>query len=99
MSAPNILNLIEIDPEISGGQPRIAGTRFTVKQIVVMHEYQGMSVDEIAFVYEIKPGAIHAALSYFFEHQTAIQDSIRAENDLVELLKQQYPSKIKRVYA
>ena len=99
MSVPNIIDLIETNPEISGGQPRISGSRFTVKQIVIWHEYKGMSVDEIAFIYEIKPGSIHAALAYYFEHREEIQQSIHAENSLVEELKKQYPSKIQRTYA
>lgn len=57
---------IVLTPGIVGGQPRIAGTRFTVKQIVVWHEYLGQSVDEIATDYQIELSDIYAALSLVF---------------------------------
>ena len=34
-----LIDKITINPEIVSGQPHISGTRFTVKQIVVWHEY------------------------------------------------------------
>jgi len=39
---------IEIDPEMAGGKPRIAGHRITVQDVVIWHERLGQSVDEIA---------------------------------------------------
>ncbi|MFN0037608.1 MAG: DUF433 domain-containing protein, partial [Saprospiraceae bacterium] len=75
-------NKIEATPGTVGGQPRIAGTRFTVKQIVVWHEYMGMGADEIATEYEIQLSDIYAALSYFFDHREDILRSIQAEKDL-----------------
>jgi|APTNR8051073442_1049403.scaffolds.fasta_scaffold02523_6 uncharacterized protein (DUF433 family) len=96
MLVSHIAEKIEINPEIVGGQPRITGTRFTVKQIVVWHEYMGMSVDEIAHNYELEPSAIHAALAYYFDNRAEIQKSISEESQLVEQLKKQFPSKLQR---
>ncbi len=98
MLVSHIAEKIEISPEIAGGQPRITGTRFTVKQIVVWHEYMGVSIDEIAHIYEIEPSAIHAALAYYFDNQAAIQSAISEEADLVEQLKKQFPSKLQRAH-
>ncbi len=81
-------------PDMVGGQPRIAGTRFTVKQIVVWHEYTGMSADEIATAFGLQLSDIYAALSYFFDHREVITAAIQAEEALVEALKARYPSKI-----
>ncbi len=81
-------------PEIVGGQPRIAGTRFTVKQIATWHEYMGMSVDEIATEFGLQLSDIYAALSYFFDHREEILQAIQTEESLVEALKTRYPSKI-----
>ena len=95
MAVLPITEKIETTSGIAGGQPRIAGTRFSVKQIVVWHEYMGMSADEIATEYELQLSDIYAALSYFFDHREDILRSIQAEKDLVEALKLRYPSKIK----
>ena len=87
------------DPEIVGGQPHILGTRFTVKQIVVWHEYMSMGVDEIAHLYGREPSTVYVALAYYFDNQKVIRDAIRDEALLVEQLKNQFPSKLSRAYA
>ncbi|MCY7329168.1 MAG: DUF433 domain-containing protein [Saprospiraceae bacterium] len=85
---------IILTPVIVGGQPSIAGTRFTVKQIVVWHEYLGQSADEIATNYQLELSDIYAALSWYFDHRDEINLAIQAEEDLVEQLRVRYPSKI-----
>jgi uncharacterized protein (DUF433 family) len=96
MLVHHIAEKIEIKPGFNGGQPRIAGTRFTVKQIVVWHEYMGMSIDEIADIYQIEPSAIHAALAYYFDNAQEIKTAIREDMELAEVLKKQFPSKLRR---
>ena len=94
MTASPAIEKIVANPETAGGQPRIAGTRFTVKQIVIWHEYLGLSADEIATEYHLELSDIYAALSWYFDHQEAINQSIREEEDLAENLKKRYPSKL-----
>lgn len=90
---------IEITPGIAGGKPRIAGTRFTVKQIATWHEFMGLSADEIAHEYGLELSDIHAALSYFYTHREAILRAIREEEVLVETLKARHASKLPRRHA
>lgn len=94
MSVLQLSDKIETTPGIVGGQPRIAGTRFSVKQIAVWHEFMGMSADEIATEYNLALSDIYAALSYFFDHREEIMQAIQAEDDLVAELKNRFPSKI-----
>ena len=94
MSVLQLSNKIEITPGIVGGQPRITGTRFTVKQIAVWHEFMGMSADEIATEYGLSLSDIYAALSFFFDHREEIMRAMQAEDDLVAALKNRFPSKI-----
>ncbi|MBV6438745.1 MAG: DUF433 domain-containing protein [Haliscomenobacteraceae bacterium CHB4] len=96
MSVLQLSNKIEITPGVVGGQPRIAGTRFTVKQIAVWHEFMSMSADEIATEYNLTLSDIYAALSYFFDHREEIMRAIQAEEELVAELKKRFPSKITR---
>lgn len=96
MSVLQLSNKIEITPGIVGGQPRIARTRFTVKQITVWHEFMGLSADEIATEYHLALSDIYAALSYFFDHREEIMQAIQAEEELVAEMKNRFPSKIEQ---
>ena len=42
---------IDATPGVCGGKPRIAGHRIRVQDVVICHEQQGMSPDEIASAY------------------------------------------------
>lgn len=94
MSVLQLHDKIEIKPGIAGGQPRVAGTRITVKQIAVWHEFMGWSADEIATEYNLSLSDIYAALSYFFDHRQEIMAAIEAEDELVAELKSRFPTKI-----
>jgi uncharacterized protein (DUF433 family) len=85
---------IEITPDVCGGRPRIAGHRITVQNIVVWHERMGLNADEIATEYGLTLGDVYAALAYYYDHRTAIDDSIRADRTFVEELRNLTPSRI-----
>ena len=99
MSDLHLSSKIESTPGVAGGQPRVADTRFTVKQIAVWHEFMGMSADEIATEYNLSLADIYAALSYFFDHRTEIMEAIKVEEDLVNQMKKRFPSKIAAAHA
>jgi uncharacterized protein (DUF433 family) len=84
---------IDATPGICGGKPRIAGHRIRVMDIVVCHEQQGMSPDEIVSFY---PGVtladIHAALAYYFDHRDEIQHDIEEERRFVDEVRRSTPS-------
>jgi uncharacterized protein (DUF433 family) len=85
---------IEITPGVCGGKPRIAGHRITVQNIVIWHERMGLSADEIATEYEVTLGDVYAALAYYHDHRTEIDESIRTDQAFVEELRKLMPSKI-----
>ena len=61
--------------------------------IVVCHERQGMSPDEILSFYPgITLAAIHDALAYYFYHREEIQRDFEAARRFVEELSQPTPS-------
>ena len=61
--------------------------------IVVGHEQQGMSPDEIASLYpSITLADIHAALAYYFDHPDEIQRDIEEEQRFIEEVRQSMPS-------
>lgn len=83
---------ITITPGLAGGKPHIVGHRITVQNIVIWHERMGLSADEIASEYNLSLADVYAALAYYYDHQTDIDASIRADNAFVEALRQTSPS-------
>ncbi|MFQ5409394.1 MAG: DUF433 domain-containing protein [Anaerolineales bacterium] len=75
---------IEITPEVRGGRPRIAGTRITVADIVIMHLRLGQSLEEIAGRYALELAALYAAMAYYHDHRPGIEESIAADEAYAE---------------
>ena len=61
---------IEIASEIADGKPRIAGRDITVEDIVFWRQGMGKSEAEIAAENNLTLADVHAALVYYFDHQT-----------------------------
>lgn len=87
---------IEITPEVCGGQPRIAGHRITVRQIVTWHDRMGMSADEIASDHDLAISDVYAALAYYFDHREAVDAAATLDDAFVEELKRTVRSKLER---
>lgn len=75
---------IESSPDLSGGRPRVAGTRVRVQDIVACHEFQGMNADEIVAGYPaITLADVYAALAYYHDHRDEIRGDMRADEEFV----------------
>ena len=76
------------DDGICGGEPRVAGTRLKVKQIVLEYERLGWTTDQIC---DAHPGVtlsqVHAALSYYYDHKEEIDQFIRDDEEFVDRLR------------
>src|SRR5205814_7393754 len=72
--------LIVRNPQILEGEPTIAGTRISVRAVVLTHRY----TPDVAGMLQAHPmlseAAIRAALSYYADHQQEI-DRYIAENE------------------
>jgi len=65
---------IVIDEE---GRPRIDGTRLTVVDLISWSRVIGRTAEELAQQYpHLSLAQIHAALSYYYDHQSAIDQEI-----------------------
>jgi len=76
MALDTLKSHIEATPGVAGGKPRIAGHRITVQDIVLWHERLGLSADEICAEYDLELADVYAALSYYFDHRSEIDQSI-----------------------
>ena len=83
-------------PGVCGGKACIAGHRIRVMDVVIYHEHQGLSPEEIVAIFPtITLADVYAAVAYYLDHR----DEIAAEFEREELLAEQYrgrfPSNIK----
>jgi uncharacterized protein (DUF433 family) len=86
---------IETTPDIRGGRPRIADTRITVADIVIMYLRLGQSLEEIAGKYDLPLAAVYAAMAYYYDHQTELDQSIAADQDFAEAFRNNNPSPLR----
>ena len=69
---------------ICGGEPVIAGTRFTVRAVVEYAYHQGMSAEEMAHEWpHLTLSQIHDALSYYHDHKDLIDRLIHENRESV----------------
>ena len=80
-------------PGTCGGRARIAGHRVRVQDIVIWHEHQGLTPDEIvSHIPTITLADVHTALAYYFDHVQEIQEEMRADRAYAEEFRRNHPS-------
>lgn len=85
----NATTHIEITPGTCSGQPRVAGTRIRVSNLVLWTE-QGLSPDEIVAGHpQLTLADVHAALAYYFDNREEMDKLIVADDALIESLQNQ----------
>lgn len=67
------------DPAICGGSPCLAGTRITVRTVVVYVLHHGVSPEDLLGYYPlVSLASIYDALSYYYDNRKEIDDEIAA---------------------
>lgn len=80
-------NHIVITRGVCSGQPRIAGTRIPVSQILLLSK-QGSSPDEIVAAHpQLGLSDVHAALAFYYDNRGAIDQQIRDDDDFVAMVR------------
>lgn len=82
---------IEVTPDVRGGKPRIAGRRITVADIVLLYLRMGHSIESIAQEYELSLAAVHAAMAYYYDHQSEIDQSIAESEAFAQQFRHSTP--------
>jgi uncharacterized protein (DUF433 family) len=83
---------IEVAPGIRGGKPCIVGTRLAVNDIVLLHLRLGQSLEQIAGHYDVSLAALHAAMTYYYDHQAEIDPAMQEENAIFQAFREATPS-------
>jgi uncharacterized protein (DUF433 family) len=88
------------NPGICGGKARIAGHRITVQDVVLSHQRNGLSPDEIVSAYQtIGLADVYAALAYYHDHQAEIDAQIRDADEFDTQLAKKGPSILEKIAA
>lgn len=88
MTVTLFIEHIVSDPDTRGGRPRINGTGITVHDIAGDYN-RGMDVTQMVEAFDLTPGQVHAALSYYFDHKAQIDREIEESHAQTDKLLQE----------
>jgi uncharacterized protein (DUF433 family) len=83
---------IESTPNVRGRKPRITGRRITVADVAAWYLKLGYSPEEIASIYDLPLAAVHAAISFYYDHRVEIDRQSREDEEFIKAFRQQHPS-------
>jgi uncharacterized protein (DUF433 family) len=74
------------------GVPCIDGTRHRVIDIAADHSTRGYNAEQIVEHYpDLTPAQVHAALTYYYDHQAEMDAALAASYERAEQLRKQHP--------
>lgn len=89
----DIGTLIVQTPGVCGGRPRIAGTRITVRNIVVWSQMGWTPEKIIGHIEHLSLGQVHAALAYYYANQREMDAAFVEEEAEEERLEREHLAK------
>jgi uncharacterized protein (DUF433 family) len=90
---------IVVTPQVRGGKARIVGRRISVADVAMWYLRQKRSVEEIVQEYGLSHAQVHAALTYYYDHQAEIEAQEAEDVTQAEALRSRYPSKLQTIVA
>jgi uncharacterized protein (DUF433 family) len=85
-SAVEIGSLIDRDPRVRSGRPKVAGTGVTVMRVVGWYK-KGLTPEEIATQYgHLTLAQVHAALAYYHANAEEIEADLAEEEAFADRL-------------
>ena len=83
---------IDVDPNVRGGKPCIVGTRIAVSDVVLLHLRRGQSLEQIAGHYDLSLASLHAAMTYYYDHRSEIDQAMQEEDATFQAIHKSTPS-------
>lgn len=90
---------IEKNKGIRGGKPCLTGTRISVSDVVIWHLRMGQSLEEIAAHRDLSIAGLYAAIAYYYDNRTEIDEEIEKTSIFYETMKKTAPSLLKEKLA
>lgn len=82
---------------VCGGKACIAGSRVRVLDVVVWHEHEGKSPEDVAAMFpSITLADVYAALAYYLDNREEIQADLDWEEQLIQRYQLNSSSKLQR---
>ena len=66
----------------------------TVADVAIMYLRIGQSLEEIASTYNVPLASVYAAIAYYYDHQSEINQQIQDDDDYAEAFKLAHPSRL-----
>ncbi len=88
MATVHSINWIITDPQIRGGRPVIAGTSICVSDVAIAMIFHQQDPDGIAEWYNLSLAQVHAALTYYYDHQAEIDADIKKRSEIADEFKE-----------
>lgn len=85
---------IEITPNTRKGKPRVAGSRITVAEIVIMYLRMGQSLELIAGKYHLPLAAVYGAMAFYYENKAEIDLKIEEDEAFADSFRAANPSRL-----
>ena len=90
MAVVQRIDLITTDPDVRNGQPCVGGTGIRVTDIAMAHLFHRRTPDEISSDYDLSSAQVHAALAFYYEHKTDLDEEIRCQVRKAQELKDKH---------
>lgn len=82
---------IAINPKVRNGRPYIIDTTVTVADVAIAKIYHGQDADGIAAWYGLTLPQVYAALAYYYDNKSEIDEQIRQQIRRTEELWEKRP--------
>ncbi len=84
------IDLITSNPKVRGGRPCIAGTGLRVTDVAIASVIHLRTPDQIATDYGVSLAQVYAALAYYYEHKSDLDQDIRQQLNTARTLKEEH---------
>jgi uncharacterized protein (DUF433 family) len=91
MSDGTPLPIYHIEAKPGSGTPRIAGKGVTVAFVAHLIENPEWNIRRICEEYDLSPGQVYAALSYYADHQEAIEQATAEAEQRLDRYEAEHP--------
>jgi len=85
MATIHPIDTIVSDPNLQDGQPMIADRHIRVVDIVASHLYRGLNATELATNFKLDLGQVYAALAYYYQHKSELDEVMRTQAEQAEI--------------
>ncbi len=82
------IDLIVSNPNVRNGRPVVAGTGVCVSDLIMAKLFHQQDPDGLAAWFDLSLAQVHAALAYYYTHQTEIDAEIKARRQEARQLKE-----------